>query len=117
MKKKIEIHLKETPGTVLNAVDGENHQFIDILIENEQKMVISEYVVQVEELSIVVSVKISRKIRVFRFEFLFLSGLPPADLGGSDELANLENGWCLLHLCPHTSGEYNITQSQTFGLP
>ena len=66
----LQIYLKETPGTVLNAVDGENHQFIDILIENEQKMVISEYVVQVEELSIVVSVKISRKIRVFRFEFL-----------------------------------------------
>ena len=28
-------------------MDDENHQFIDILIENEQKMVISEYVVQV----------------------------------------------------------------------
>ena len=38
---------QETPGIVLNAVDKENHQFIDILIENEQKIVISEYVVQV----------------------------------------------------------------------
>ena len=36
----------ESPGTVLNSVDEENRQFIDILIENEQKLVISEYVVQ-----------------------------------------------------------------------
>ena len=49
---KSRIWIQETPGTVLNAVDGENHQFIDILIENEQKMVISEYVVQVELSSI-----------------------------------------------------------------
>ena len=37
-------------------MDGENHQFIDILIENEQKNVISEYVVQVE---------LSRNIKLF----------------------------------------------------
>ena len=36
----------ENPGAILNAVDNENMQFIDILIEREQKMVISEYVVQ-----------------------------------------------------------------------
>ena len=36
----------ESPATVLNAVDPESMQFIDVLIENEQKMVISEYVVQ-----------------------------------------------------------------------
>ena len=36
----------ESPGQILNAVDDDNNQFIDILIECEQKMVISEYVVQ-----------------------------------------------------------------------
>ena len=36
----------ESPGQILNAVDNDNNQFIDILIETEQKMVISEYVVQ-----------------------------------------------------------------------
>ena len=36
----------ESPGQILNAVDDDNNQFIDILIETEQKMVISEYVVQ-----------------------------------------------------------------------
>ena len=36
----------ETPGAILNAVDKDNTQFIDILIAKEQKMVISEYVVQ-----------------------------------------------------------------------
>ena len=45
----------------MNAVDGENHQFIDILIENEQKNVISEYVVQVE---------LSSNMRVFLFIIL-----------------------------------------------
>ena len=38
---------KTSPGSVLNAMDSNNHQFIDTLIENEQKMVIGEYVVQV----------------------------------------------------------------------
>ena len=37
----------ESHGTVLNAVDMENHQFVVILIENEQKMVVAEYLVQV----------------------------------------------------------------------
>ena len=36
----------ESPGAILNAVDNTNTQFIDILIAKEQKMVISEYVVQ-----------------------------------------------------------------------
>ena len=36
----------ESPGAILNAVDHENQQFLDILIAKEQKMVISEYVVQ-----------------------------------------------------------------------
>ena len=31
-------------------------------------------------------------------------GVPAADLGGTDELAHLEDGWLLLHLCPHTPG-------------
>ena len=36
----------ESPGAILNAVDHTNTQFIDILIAKEQKMVISEFVVQ-----------------------------------------------------------------------
>ena len=36
----------ESPGQILNAVDRDNNQYIDILIEAEQKMVISEFVVQ-----------------------------------------------------------------------
>ena len=36
----------ESPGAILNAVDHNNTQFIDILIAKEQKMVISEFVVQ-----------------------------------------------------------------------
>ena len=36
----------ESPGAILNAVDHANTQFLDILISMEQKMVISEYVVQ-----------------------------------------------------------------------
>ena len=31
-------------------------------------------------------------------------GVPAADLGGTDELAHLEDGGLLLHLCPHTPG-------------
>ena len=49
---------------------------------------------------------------VFHFESFFVLGLPPADLGGADELADLENGRGLLHLCSHTSGQYNINQSR-----
>ena len=62
-------------------------------------MVISEYVVQVD-LSLAM-----REFSVLKFFGNFFLGLPPADLGGSDELANLENGRGLLHLCPHTSGQ------------
>lgn len=36
----------ESPGQILNAVDDDNRQYIDTLIECEQKMVVSEYVVQ-----------------------------------------------------------------------
>ena len=36
----------ESPGQILNAVDDDNNPFIDVLIDCEQKMVISEYVVQ-----------------------------------------------------------------------
>jgi hypothetical protein len=36
----------ESPGQILNAVDEDNRQYIDTLIECEQKLVISEYVVQ-----------------------------------------------------------------------
>ena len=36
----------ENPGAILNAVDPDGKQYIDILIENEQKLVISEFVVQ-----------------------------------------------------------------------
>ena len=36
----------ESPGAILNSVDNQNKNFIDILIAREQKMVISEYVVQ-----------------------------------------------------------------------
>ena len=38
--------------------------------------------------------------------FVCVSGLPAADLGGSDELANMEDGWSLFHLCAHPSGGY-----------
>ena len=36
----------DSPASILNAVDNNETQFIDVLIENEQKMVIAEYVVQ-----------------------------------------------------------------------
>ena len=36
----------DSPGAILNATDNEDTQFIDVLINNEQKMVIAEYVVQ-----------------------------------------------------------------------
>ena len=41
--------------------------------------------------------------------FVCVSGLPAADLGGSDELANMEDGRSLFHLCPHPSGGYFCT--------
>ena len=78
-------------------MDGENHQFIDILIENEQKMVISEYVVQVELSNICLELLTI---------FVCVSGLPAADLGGSDELANMEDGRSIFHLRAHSSGGY-----------
>ena len=31
-------------------------------------------------------------------------GVSATDLGGTDELAHLEDGGLLLHLCPHTPG-------------
>ena len=49
-----------------------------------------------------------REYSVLFWPILFVAGLSPADLGGSDELANLENGRGLLHLCSHTSGQYQI---------
>ena len=36
----------ESPGTILNSVDDEDISFIDTLIANEQKIAISQYVVQ-----------------------------------------------------------------------
>ena len=36
----------ESPGAILNSIDGKNNSFIDILIENGQKIAISQYVVQ-----------------------------------------------------------------------
>ena len=36
----------ESPGAILNSVDDENTTFIDTLIANEQKIAISQYVVQ-----------------------------------------------------------------------
>ena len=36
----------ESPAAILNAVDEDNTPYIDVLINNEQKLVISEYVVQ-----------------------------------------------------------------------
>ena len=43
--------------------------------------------------------------RIFvQVQLLAHSGVPAADLGGTDELAHLEDGRLLLHLCPHTPG-------------
>ena len=36
----------DSPAAILNATDNHDTQFIDVLINNEQKMVIAEYVVQ-----------------------------------------------------------------------
>jgi len=36
----------ETPGAILNSLDDDGISFIDTLIENEQKIAISQYVVQ-----------------------------------------------------------------------
>ena len=36
----------DSPAAILNATDNNDTQFIDVLIDNEQKMVIAEYVVQ-----------------------------------------------------------------------
>ena len=36
----------ESPVAILNAVDGDNTPFIDVLIQCDQKMVIAEFVVQ-----------------------------------------------------------------------
>ena len=84
-------------------------------------MVISEYVVQVKQRTAAGFLKRSellfKWISLAKWEcsilkVLFVLGLPPADLGGADELADLENGRGLLHLCSHTSGQYNINQSR-----
>ena len=36
----------DSPSALLNATDASDTQFIDVLIENNQKKVIAEYVVQ-----------------------------------------------------------------------
>lgn len=59
----------DSAGRILTATDRKNTEFLDVLIENEQKEVIAHTVVQ-RYLQVIPSVLIASSAEIIRFFFL-----------------------------------------------
>ena len=69
----------ETPGAILNSVDNENMSFLDTLIAKEQKITISQHVVQQYLQEVWRGQGQMRQLRTWQFVLLFATFilLPP----------------------------------------